>query len=390
MNERIYLDYNATTPLLPEAWQAMEPFCRQEFGNASSVHREGQRARAALERARHQLAALLGAEPDDIVLTSGATEAINFAIQGRAYHARALGLGNHLVTSVIEHPAVLNACRQLAADDFRLTEVEVGPSGVVDSTAVLDALTPETILVSVMAVNNELGTIQPVNEIARGCRERQVIFHCDAAQACGKIAVDVAAWGVDLLSFSAHKFYGPKGIGGLYIRPGTEMRPLLFGGRHERGRRAGTENVAAAVGAGVAAEWVLAHLEAEAARVKQLRNIFEQTLLKRVSGSWVNGDISRRVANTSNLGFQAAEGETLVIGLDLEGLAASFGSACSSGSLKPSHVLKAIGLGPQQAQASVRFSLGRETTDEQIQHATDMVERVVAKLRHPSKRAFAS
>ena len=389
MNQRVYLDYNATTPLLPEARRAMEPLLGGVFGNASSVHREGQAARAALEQARRQLAALIGAEADTLVLTSGATEAINFAIQGRAYHARALGLGDHVVTTAIEHPAVLSACRQLEKDGFRLTLVEVGPSGVVEAEAVVDALTPETILVSVMAVNNELGTIQPVAAIARGCRDRGIVTHIDAAQACGKITVAADAWDADLLSLSAHKFYGPKGVGALFIRPGTEMRPLLFGGRHERGRRAGTENVLAAVGAGAAAAGIGERVQAESFRLAALRDRFERHVLELALGAWVNGDRTQRVANTANLGFPGLEGETLMIALDLEGVAASFGSACSSGSLSPSHVLKAIGLPPERAQASLRFSLGLGTTGEQIDRALAALERALARLQSsPQPRAL--
>jgi cysteine desulfurase len=381
MNARIYLDHNATTPLLPDARAAMDPWLRPEAGNASSIHREGQRARAALERARAQLAELIQVEPDTLVLTSGATESINFALQGRAYHARAGGAGDHLVATAIEHPAVLETCRLLERDGFRLTIVEVGADGVVDPEAIEAALTPETILVAVMAVNNELGTIQPVAQIGRLCRARGIPLHCDAAQAAGRLEVDPERWQVDLLSFSAHKFGGPIGLGGLYIRPGTEMRPLVFGGRHQRGRRAGTENVAAAVGAGAAAAWVAERRAELQRRIGGLRERLERGLLQAIAGAWINGAGAPRVANTINLGCPDLEGESFVIALDLDGLAASFGSACSSGAVKPSHVLRAIGLEPERAQASVRFSLGWSTTEAEIDRAAELIPRVAQRLR---------
>jgi cysteine desulfurase len=363
-----YFDHNATTPVSPEVFQAMAPLMTQVFGNASSIHQFGQEARGELDRARRSVAAMLGAKAEEIVFTSGGTEADNMAIFG--------GTG-HIITTTVEHPAVLQAAAQLPSATF----VPVDRRGVVDSEAVRAAIRPDTKMISVMHVNNELGVIQPVREIARIARDAGVLFHIDGVQAAGKIPVDVKVLGVDLYSISAHKIYGPKGMGALYVRKGVDVRPLLYGGPHERKMRAGTENVAGAAGFGRAAEWVIEESAAEASRQAALRDRLEQGILARVAGAHVNGVDAPRVGNTSNIRFDGIDSEPLLIALDLKGFAVSSGSACSSGATEPSHVLAAIGLTREQARSSVRFSLGRSNTDGQIDALIDAVVQVVSRLR---------
>ena len=365
---RFYFDNNATTPVSPEVFLAMAPLMTAVFGNASSIHQFGQEARTELDRARRSVAAMLGAKAEEIVFTGGGTEADNMAI---------FGAGGHVITTTVEHPAVLQAAQQLPSATF----VPVDGRGLVDPQAVRAAIRPDTKLISVMHVNNELGVIQPVREIAEIAREAGVLFHSDGVQAIGKIPVNVGELGVDLYSISAHKIYGPKGMGALYIRKGTELRPLLYGGPHERKMRAGTENVAGAVGFGRAAEWVMEESGAEAARQSVLRDRLEQGILARVAGSHVNGAGAPRVGNTSNIRFDGIDSEPLLIALDLKGFAVSSGSACSSGATEPSHVLAAIGLTREQARSSVRFSLGRSNTAEQIDALIDAVVQVVSRLR---------
>jgi cysteine desulfurase len=380
--KRVYLDNNATTQLAPEVFEAMQPYWLEDYGNASSIHWFGQRAKAAMEKAREQVARLLKARASEIAFTSGGTESDNAAILGIVEAAR--GERKHVVTTAIEHHAVLNTAQALEKRGVSVTYVRVGVSGVVDPQDVASALRPETVLISVMHANNELGTIQPLEEIGRIARERDIYFHTDAVQTVGKVPVDVDKLGVDLLALSAHKLYGPKGVGALYVRRGTILRPLMHGGHHERDRRPGTENVAGIVGLGAAAELALAHLPEEADRVAALRDRLEAGTLERVPRVAVNGERTRRLPTTTNLAFDYIEGEGFVIAMDLRGIACSTGAACSSGSLEPSHVLSAIGLKPEQARASIRFSLGRFNTAEDIDTTLAILPAVVEQLRSVS------
>jgi cysteine desulfurase len=356
------------------------------FGNASSVHYYGQEAKAALDEARAALAGLVGGDPAEIVFTSGGTEADNFAIRGTA-EALAMSGRRHLVTTAIEHEAVLQTFKALAKKGWTTTLVPVGSSGVVDPEAVAAALTPETALVSVMHANNEIGTIQPVADIARLAHDRGILLHTDAVQSVGKIAVDVAALGVDLLSLSGHKFHGPKGVGALWVKRGTRLSSPMTGGRQERNRRAGTENVPALVGLGVAASLARQKLPSEIPRLAALRDSLESRVLASIEGVTVNGLRSGRVPNTSNLGFEGVEAEALLIALDLEGIAVSTGSACSSGTLEPSHVLRAMGLAPHRTQNAIRISLGAGTTADEIDRVVDVLPRLVARLRTLTAKA---
>jgi cysteine desulfurase len=376
---RIYLDNNATTPLAPEVFETLKPYLLEDYGNASSIHWLGQRAKAAVEKAREQVARLINARPSEVVFTSGGTESDNAALFGIVQAARSEA--KHVVTSALEHHAVLNTCQALEKRGVSVTYVRVGPGGVVDPDDVERALRPETVLISVMHANNELGTIQPLEEIGRIARERDIYFHSDAVQSVGKIPVDVEKLGVDLLSLSAHKLHGPKGVGALYIRKGTLLRPLLYGGHHERDRRPGTENTPGIVGLGKAAEMAREHLEAEATRVGALRDCLEEGVLARVPLRAVNGDRARRLPTTTNIRFDYIEGEGFVIAMDLRGIACSTGAACSSGSLEPSHVLSAIGLTPEQARSSIRFSMGRYNTSEDIDTTLEVLPAVVEQLR---------
>ena len=365
-----YFDHNATTPVAPEVVAAVAEALASTFGNASSVHAYGQRAKAAIDEARTSVATLIGAEPAEIVFTAGGTEADNFALRGAA-EALELRGRKRLVTSTIEHEAVLNTCRHLARRGYEWATVPVTTDGVVTTAALEGVLTPETAIVSVMHANNEIGTIQPIG----------VLFHTDAVQTVGKVPVDVRALGVDLLALSAHKFNGPKGVGALWIRRGVRLAPILTGGRHERNRRAGTENVASIVGLGVAARLALRHLSDEAARLEALRDRLERGILSTVHGTVVNGGAVARVPNTTNISFTGVEAESLLIALDLEGVAVSTGSACSSGSLEPSHVLKAMHLPTGRAHNAIRFSLGAGNTTEQVDRVVGLLPPVVEKLR---------
>jgi cysteine desulfurase len=374
---RIYLDANATTPLLPEVLEAMRPFLVGQFGNASSIHQEGQLARSAVEQARASVSRLLGCRPSEVVFTSGGTESDNLAVFGSAK------TGDHVVSSSVEHHAVLHAVERLADRGVEVTVVPVDGEGVVSAEDVRRALRPNTRLVSVMMANNETGVLQPVEEIGRITREAGVRFHVDAVQAAGKVAIDVEAIGCDLLSISGHKMHGPQGTGALFVRRRTRLEPLFAGGAHERQRRAGTENVAGIVGLGKAAECAMEALRGGAAeRMRELRDRLETGL--RESASGVNGGRTARVPNTSNVWFASLDGEALVIGLDLKGLAVSSGAACSSGASEPSHVLQAMGLPIERARASLRFSLHRQTTVEEIDRAIELVSTQVARLRELS------
>ena len=380
--KRVYLDHNATTPVAPEVLEAMLPFLSAEFGNAASIHSFGQRARAAVETAREPVAALIGARPQEIVFTSGGTESDNHAIFGIVEAAG--GRDKHVITTTIEHEAVVNTCQALEKQGASVTYLSVDREGRIDLEALRRAIRRETALVTIMHANNELGTVQPLEEIGRIAAEADVYFHTDAVQSAGKLPIDVRTMGVDLLSLSGHKLYAPKGIGALYIKGGTRLRQLLYGGHHQRGFRPGTENVAGIVGLGKAAEMARRSLAEEAKSVSALRDKLEHGLLARVPDSSVNGGRSPRTPNTTNILFHGVEGEALVIALDLKGLACSTGAACSSGAVEPSHVLTAIGLPPEEARASLRFSLGRNTTSEDIDFALQVVPAALAQLRELS------
>jgi len=386
---RVYFDYNATTPLTPEAAEAVVRATRELFGNASSVHHFGQQAKAALDDSRSAVAALINADPSEIVFTSGGTEADNFAIRGAAEALEPTGR-RHLVASAIEHEAVLNTLKALARRGWRATLVPVDHSGIVSPDRVREAVTDETALVSVMHANNEIGTIQPIAELAAIAHERGAVMHTDAVQSVGKIPVDVRRLGIDLLALSAHKFNGPKGAGVLWVKRGTRLQPLLTGGKHERNRRAGTENVAAIAGLGVAAQLALSKMGAEAARVAGLRDRLEAGILRAVPGAIVNGAPEARVPNTTNISFDRVEAESLLIALDLEGVAVSTGSACSSGTLEPSHVLRAMGFPAHRAQNSLRFSLGLFSTGAEVDHVIAILPAIVEKLRSLTRKPVSA
>jgi cysteine desulfurase len=377
---RIYLDHNATTPVAPEVVDRMAATLREEYGNPSSVHHFGQRAKAAIDESRAAVAALIGAEASEIVFTGGGTESDNFAVRGVAEALEPTGR-RHLVTTSIEHEAVINTFKALARRGWPTTSVRVDQTGVVSPDALGEALTEHTALVTVMHANNEIGTVQPIAEIARLSKARGALVHTDAVQSVGKIPVDVKALGVDLLSISAHKIYGPKGVGALWIRRGLRLVPLMTGGKHERSRRAGTENVAGIVGMGVAAQLARAKMIDEGARLATLRDRLEEGILAAVSGTAINGSRSPRVPNTTNISFDRVEAESLLIALDLAGIAVSTGSACSSGTLEPSHVLKAMGFSAHRAQNSIRFSLGAANSDEDVDRVIGVLPGIVEKLR---------
>lgn len=378
---RIYLDHNATTPPAPEVVDLVARVTREVWGNASSIHHFGQQAKAALDDARGQVAELLRAEPSEVVFTGGGTESDNAAIRGAAEALEPTGR-RHLVTTAIEHEAVLNTMKALARRGWRVTVVPVDATGIVSVDSVTEALADDTALVSVMHANNELGTVQPVEAIAQAARARGVLVHTDAVQTAGKLPIDVRRLGVDLLSVSAHKFYGPKGVGALWIRRGVRLAPFVTGGRQERGRRAGTENVAGIAGMGAAAARALRKMAGEGPRQAALRDRLEVGVMAAVAGSDRNGAAAPRVPNTSNISVERIESESLLIGLDLEGIAVSSGSACSSGTLEPSHVLKAMGLPHARTLGSIRFSLGEATTDIDVDRVIAVLPGLVEKLRN--------
>lgn len=377
---RTYFDHNATTPVDPVVLEAVTRALRDDFGNPSSVHHFGQRAKAVLDTARTAVARLVNGEPSEIVFTSGGTEADNFAIRGVAEALEPSGR-RHLIASAIEHEAVLMTLKALARRGWKTTLLPVDSTGIVSPDALREAMTDETALVSIMHANNEIGTVQPVRELAAIAHERGALFHTDAVQSAGKIPLDVRALGVDLAAISAHKFNGPKGVGALWIRRGTRLNAILTGGKHERNRRAGTENVAGIAGFGVAAELAVKKLDAEAARLRALRDRLEAGILERIPGTAVNGAREPRVPNTTNISFEGIEAESLLIALDLEGFAVSTGSACSSGTLEPSHVLRAMGFPPHRTQNSIRISLGAGNTDAEVDAFLEKLPGVVEKLR---------
>lgn len=385
---KVYLDNSATTAMAPEVIEAMLPYFAQEMGNAQSVHSFGQRAKAAVEKARREVAALINASPAEIVFVSGGTEADNLAVRGIAEAHR--DHGRHIITTRIEHPAVLATCEALESEGSRVTYLPVTQAGLVSMDDLRQAIDDETVLVSIMLANNETGTIQPVEAIAGIVNEARarglnhIRLHTDAVQAVGKIPVDVEQLGVDLLSMSAHKFHGPKGIGAVYVRKGTRLAKLLYGGHHERDRRAGTENVAGIVGLGKAAELARTHLSDRSSRMRELRDSLESRVTSMIPRVRINGDLDRRVPNISNMSFDGVDGESLLIAMDLKGIAVSTGSACASGSLEPSHVLQALGLSREQVRGSLRFSLSAYTTRDELEYAVSVLSESAARIREMS------
>jgi len=376
---RVYFDNNATTPVLPEVLEAMRPYFAEHFGNASSIHHHGQETRAAVERARESVAALLGCRASEVVFTSGGTESDNLAIFGLVRP------GDHVITSTIEHHAVLNSCKHLQAIGCEVTLVPVDGRGLVDPTDLRRALRPNTRLITIMMANNETGVLQPVEEIGKIATEADVYFHTDGVQAAGKVPIDIKRIGCDLLAISGHKMHAPQGVGALYVGKGTLLQPLFYGGSHERSRRAGTENVPGIIGLGKAADIAREALErGDLARMSEMRDRIEKQILCNVEATGVNGAGAPRVPNTTNIYFDYIEGEALVIALDLKGLAVSTGAACSSGAIEPSHVLTAMGLRPDRARASLRFSLGKENTPDDVDFALSLIPSTVAHLRELS------
>ncbi|HWQ70550.1 MAG TPA: cysteine desulfurase family protein [Patescibacteria group bacterium] len=376
----IYLDHNATTPMRPEVLDAMRPYFDSRFGNASSSHRRGREARRALEEAREAIASALGArEKESIVFVSGGTEADNLAVKGAAWATRERG--RHIVTSAVEHRAVISACRALETQGFEVTYVPVDADGLIDPELVKQSLRTDTTLISLMHANNETGVIFPIAEIGRLARERGIAFHADAVQAFGRLPVDVKAQGVDLLTISGHKFYGPKGIGVLYVRPGTKIVPQMHGGEQEHGVRAGTENVAAAVGMACAAKVALQSMPTENPRLRTLRDRLEAGILCRITGSRQNGDRDQRLSNTCNISFQGVRADSLMVALDLEGVEVSAGSACASGSTESSQVLQAMGRRPEIDGGGIRFSLGAGTTEAEIERVLELLPPLVERVR---------
>jgi cysteine desulfurase len=378
--KRIYADHNATTPLHPQVLEAMLPYLREHYGNASSVHVFGREARAAIDDARVRIANLLGCQESEIAFTGSGTEADNTAIFGVARARRAKG--RHIICSSIEHHAVLHACQYLEKrGECEVAFLPVNRDCLVDPDDLRKAIRNDTVLVSVMSANNETGMIQPIKELATICRERGVPFHTDAVQSVGKVPVNVEDWGVDLLSIAAHKFYGPKGVGVLFIRHGTKINPLLVGGSHENERRAGTENVAAIAGMAKAAELATATMADEQIRLLELTEKLAEGVTKRIGGVHRNGHPKLRICNTVNFSFEGCEEEGLLLGLDLEGVAVSSGSACAVGSLEPSHVLKAMGLPHELARAAVRFSFGIGNIAEDVDYILEVLPRLIERLR---------
>ncbi len=377
--KEIYLDYAATTPTHPEVIKEMLPFFNKIYGNPSSLYQLAQKAKGAVEEARKKVAKLINAEPKEVIFTSGGTESDNIAIKGVAYANKEKG--NHIVTSKIEHHAVFNACRWLEKEGFRVTYIDVDKYGIIDLDQLKDSLSDETILLSIMHANNEIGTIEPISEIARLIRKKGIYFHTDAVQTVGNLPIDVEKLGVNLLSLSSHKLYGPKGVGALYIKKGTKIDSLIHGGHHEQNKRAGTENVPGIVGLGKACEITMKQISGKKETMRVLRDILYQGLKKKIDGIILNGHPQKRLPGILNICVRYIEGESMLINLDLEGICASSGSACTSGSLEPSHVLSAIGISPDIIHGSLRFSLGRDTTEEDIERVIDVLPPIVEKLR---------
>jgi cysteine desulfurase len=379
--KRIYMDHSATTPVAPEVLEAIKPYFSEKFGNASSLHSFGLEAKEALESAREKVAKLLGARPEEIIFTSGGTESDNLALKGIAYKNREKG--KHIITTSIEHPAILEVCRKLETQGFEVTYLPVTSDGLVDLAMLENAIRKDTILISVMHANNEVGTIQPLEEIGRLAAEKDIYFHTDAVQTVGKIPADVDQLGVDLLSLSAHKLYGPKGVGALYIRKGTRIESIVQGGGHERGLRSGTENISGIVGLGRAAELSEGTMSEEAEVLAGLRDRLAGQVLERVKDCWINGTMAagKRLPSNLNFGFRYVEGESLLLFLDSKGIAVSTGSACSSHKLEPSHVLRALGLKAEECHGSLRITLGRSNTEEDVDYVAQSILEAVERFR---------
>ncbi len=380
--DKIYIDHNATTPLDPKVLEEMLPYLQDDWGNPSSVHWAARGPKAGLDRARERVAALLNAAPLEIVFNSTGTEGDNHAIKGAAFARK--NKGNHIITTVVEHPAVLNTCKYLEKEGFTVTYLKVDPMGMLDLEELKAAIRPETILITIMYANNETGVIFPIPEIGDIAKERGIIFHTDAVQAVGKIPIDVKTLNVDLLTLSGHKLYGPKGTGALYVRRGVRLVPLLHGGHQERSRRGGTENVAGLVALGKACELAGENLAENMARKKALRDRLEKGIMANVPDAKINGDIEKRLPNTTNISFEYVEGESLLLHLDMRGVAASSGSACTSGSLEASHVLLAMSLSHEMSHGSVRFSLGRHNTEAEIDYIIEIMPPIVERMRSMS------
>ncbi|MGD0953478.1 MAG: cysteine desulfurase NifS [Methanotrichaceae archaeon] len=379
--KRIYLDHSATTPVAPEVLDAMLPYFGKKFGNASSLHSFGLEAKEALEESRAKVAALLGAQSEEIIFTSGGTESDNLALKGIGYRSKEKGKGNHIITSSIEHPAILETCRKLETQGFEVTYLPVTKDGLVDSGTVESAVREETVLISVMHANNEIGTIQPLKEIGEIAAEKDVFFHTDAVQTAGKIPIDVNDMGLDLLSISAHKLYGPKGVGALYVRKGTRLDSILQGGGHEGGLRSGTENVAGIVGLARAADLASQEMASEAKRLTDLRDKLAKMVLDSVKDAWINGTMEKRLPGNLNFGFRYVEGESLLLFLDSKGIAVSTGSACSSKKLEPSHVLMSLGLKAEECHGSLRITMGRSNTEEDVDYVARSITEAVERFR---------
>ncbi len=377
--KRIYLDYAATTPTHPEVVKEILPYFNEVYGNPSSIYQIAQRAKWAVGEAREKVARLINAKAEEIIFTSGGTEADNMTIKGIVFANKRCG--NHIVTSKIEHHAVLNACKWFEKQGFKITYISVDKYGMIDLDELRKSLTDKTILISIMHANNEVGTIEPISEIARIAKEKGIYFHTDAVQTVGKVSLDVKELGVDLLSLSGHKLYGPKGVGALYIRKGVKISPLIHGGHHERNKRAGTENVPGIVGLGKACEIAVKEMAAEGRRLKVLRDRLYKGLSERIDEIVLNGHPQDRLPGILNICVKYVEGESMLINLDLEGICASSGSACTSGLLEPSHVLLAMGIPPEVAHGSLRFSLGRDTTEGDVGRVIEVLPPIVEKLR---------
>ena len=375
------MDHSATTPVAPEVLEAMLPYFGEKFGNASSLHSFGLEAKEALEESRAKVASLLGAQPEEIIFTSGGTESDNLALKGIGYRSKEKGNGNHIITSSIEHPAILETCRKLETQGFEVTYLPVTKDGLVDPGTVESAIKKETVLISVMHANNEIGTIQPLKEIGEIAAEKDVFFHTDAVQTAGKIPIDVNDMGLDLLSISAHKLYGPKGVGALYVRKGTRLDSIVQGGGHERGLRSGTENVAGIVGLARAADLAGQEMASEAKRLTDLRDKLAKMVLDSVKDAWINGSMTKRLPGNLNFGFRYVEGESLLLFLDSKGIAVSTGSACSSKKLEPSHVLMSLGLKAEECHGSLRITMGRSNTEEDVDYVARSITEAVERFR---------
>jgi len=376
---KIYMDHNATTPVHPEVLDAILPYYKELYGNASSVHAFGREARVAMEEAREKIAEFVGAQPREVIFTSGGTEADNFAIEGAAFENSKKG--NHIITCAVEHHAVLNTCKHLETHGFQVSYLGVDRYGMVDPDGVREAIREDTILITIMHANNEIGTVEPLQEIGGIAKEKGIIFHSDAVQTVGKIPVNVDELGIDLMSMSAHKIYGPKGVGALYMRRGTRVEPLVRGGHHERNRRGGTENVPGIVGFGKAIEIAAADMEEEGKRLWKLTEKLKTGLQDQLEYVYANSHPTQRLPGTMNLSFDFLEGESIVLSLDMKGVAVSTGSACTSGSLEPSHVLMALGLPPATAQGAIRFSLGRDNTEADVDYVLEELPPIIRRLR---------